>query len=322
MTTTQRERPRSVNEIGHSILGESSVFGLLGPRRRGKSLAAAFLCAQAANRGVRVLHRGNLAFGELLDVDALLEQDVDYLANTLVYLDEVQEIMDSRRGMTVFQVMLSHGLIQSGHMGMSILWTSQDEARLSRDLKFQTDFVFYVDGRSSPFESRRHGDLRCPGFFPDDEYYEQHINCPKLGHRRVVRMEIVAQRGALVPPGSRVLMWLHCAQRYYELFNTRAIINSAGALTMNSDTLREKRQAGIDRDLVALLRDLPDHPQVQNPAEMTAADIASFVAGSLGIDMSSQALASRLSRLGVPRTKESGRYVYDVLGFVEDSPAA
>lgn len=54
------------------LLGESTMIGVMGRRRQGKTLLAAYLCAQAAKLGVRVLHNGPLKFGEKVSLDELV----------------------------------------------------------------------------------------------------------------------------------------------------------------------------------------------------------------------------------------------------------
>ncbi|GAI99576.1 unnamed protein product, partial [marine sediment metagenome] len=60
--------------IARTKLGESFVWGLLGYRRRGKTTYGAKLCWEAFMSGVRVLHLGNLTFGETIDPVELANQ--------------------------------------------------------------------------------------------------------------------------------------------------------------------------------------------------------------------------------------------------------
>ena len=102
-----------------TALGETFTLGILGYKRRGKSLLASKLCydlyleSQKINNPIRILHMGNLSFGEQIEnISILADQDPNALTNCLLYIDEVKAIMNSRRSNSAFQQLIFNNLMQ------------------------------------------------------------------------------------------------------------------------------------------------------------------------------------------------------------------
>jgi hypothetical protein len=306
--------------VGRTMLGESTVFGVLGPRRRGKSLLANYLCGEVAKAGGRVLHRGNLSFGEVLDVHWLLDQNPAELGNVLVYLDEIQSLLDSRRSASIFATLISHNLIQSGHLGMSIIWTTQFERRVSRDLIDQTDWVFYVLGARRPWPTAEQiaggDDWRCAGFDRKNRHVFAHEECPKYDHQRLVAAKLVAQHGALMRPGWSKNLELHCAQRFYQLGDTKFLIDSKQAvLRMGAEAMRRReiaRQSELLRELVVELG--------RNREHMSAMDIGRYMAGTHDIEWDPAYVGKQLRAIGVPTTRKDGVRGFSIGAYADAEP--
>ncbi len=298
--------------VAKTMLGESTVYGLLGPRRRGKTLFANYLCAEVAAAGGRVLHRGNLSFGELLDIQWLLDQDPTELSDTLVYLDEIQSLLDSRRSASVFATLISHGLIQSGHIGMSIIWTTQFERRVSKDMIDQTDFMFYISGAARPWPTPEQigsgDDYRCAGFDPFNRHVFKHEECPTFDHQRTVRAKLVAQRGSKMRPGWAQFLTMHCAQRYYGLGNTKFLVDSKQAVLRMSAVDMRRREAARDSErLRELVIDLGRAHEI-----LPAADVANYLSGTHGIEWPPAHVGKALVALGVRAKTVRGVREYEV----------
>lgn len=335
MVSISRAPADSENEIAaqdseglaRTVLGESSVWGLLGHRRKGKTTYAGRLCWQAWLKGVRVLHLGNLTFGEQVDPVELANQDPADLGNCLLFVDEAGQILPSTRTSTAFQLLVNSNLVQSGHQGLSVIWTTQFEVGLSRRLTEQTDWVYYVQGASRYWTTDRQidtgrvlaeNDNRCEAWNPESDFHTQHTGFSLNGHRvlndcrdterqHTIIAECVSQWGNPLGPGKRTKYTLHCAQRFFPLIKTSHKVDAMAAMMVTTDQLRDQEQLNLVESVSSVLLEAG----AQGFDEAAPANINAVISASLsGVELTPNNLGRILNYLGVPkkRTSKGPRY--------------
>ena len=245
-----------------TLLGETMVMGVLGRKRSGKTLLASKMAYEYHLAGGRVLHMGNLSFGEeITDISILADQDPAALQSVLLYVDEVKAILNSRRSNSAFQQLIFNNLMQAGHQGLSMIWTTQFQAGVSGDLLDQCDYAIQVDPRSGAKKwiektryKKRTGEYEernlCHAW--DDEsckYRNEHLgtgkirSCKDSNEKRTIIYKRVTQAAHPLGPGIVKHLTLHCAQRFYDLSDTTHKIDALAPMLLNTDEFRARQEA-------------------------------------------------------------------------------
>ena len=312
MTTDTPTRP--ISRAGSS-LGETMVVGVLGPKRRGKTLLAGKMCFEYWLGGGKLYHMGNLSFGDLVeDIGMLADQDPGALANCLLYIDEVKTIMNSRSSNSAFQKLIGNNLMQAGHQGLSIIWTSQFQSGIAGDLLDQCDYAIVVDRRSGQQPWRRKDEYNvstgrlkkenlCAGFDKQDPFYAEHagpgrlLACKGSQEKRTVLYKTVTQVSHPLGPGITRVKTLHCAQRFYGLSDTTFKIDALAPMLLNTDQFRAREEVKTIGKFGELLKAL----NTQGMAEITPAVIQGYLEGSFDtpIFLEVRQIRSYLKALGV-----------------------
>tara|TARA_Y100000590_G_scaffold82055_1_gene91369 strand:- start:3127 stop:4098 length:972 start_codon:yes stop_codon:yes gene_type:complete len=243
-----------------TALGETMVVAILGRKRSGKTLLAAKLCYEYWLAGGRVMHMGNLSFGEPIeDISILTDQDPAALSEVLLYVDEVKAILNSRRSGSAFQQLIFNNLMQAGHQGLSMIFTSQFQTGISGDLLDQCDYAIMTQPDSGATKWR-HSDgyttkgklvkaNLCPGFDKKSPYYHEHagsgkvLACAESEETRWIRYTLTTQASHPLGAGIRKYLTLWCAQRFYPLSDTTFKVDAREAMLFNTDEIRGRREA-------------------------------------------------------------------------------
>lgn len=314
--------------IARTVLGESNVWGLLGYRRKGKGVYGSVLCWQAALKGVRILHLGNLTFGEKMDPIELSNQNPEDLGNCLLFVDEGRLVLPSVRAGTVFQLLVASNLVQSGHQGLSVLWTAQFERGVSRDITEQTDWILNINSAKRRWVTDRQIELRrvppekdnrCDAWRPESPFHRAHTgfvvngtrifnDCREMPQQFTIVADIVTQWGNPLGPGQRQTHVLHCAQRFFPLSRTFHKVDAMSALLISSDQLREQEE----QERVAKIRTLLVKARDQGFGRLIPANLAQFIQDNLGFTLGPLKLGTIMNYLGVPKAKTNKRNYYDL----------
>ncbi len=291
MTTVEQA---SVSQRKETSLGETMVVAVLGPKRKGKTVLASKMCYEYWMGGGRLLHMGNLSFGEKIeDIGILADQDPLTLSNVLLYLDEAKALMNSRNSNGAFQKLIGNNLMQAGHQGLSMIWTSQFQTGINSDLLDQCDYAIVVDRKSGQQPWRREdeysvqkGTLKeanlCAGFDKNDPHYDEHagpgrlLACADSKEKRTVLYKVVTQKSHPYGPGITKYKTLHCAQRFYGLSDTTFKVDALNAMLFNTDELRARKQSEILGKFKELLVALT----ARGMREITPADMQGYMEGS------------------------------------------
>ncbi len=324
--------------IARTLLGESWVWGVLGWRRRGKTTYAALRCWEAYIRGVRLLHLGNLPFGEMIDPVDLANQDPDDLGNCLLFIDEAGQILPSTRSSTIFQLLVNSNLVQSGHQGLSIIWTAQQEAGLTSRLTEQTDWVYYITGVSRRWTTDRQidrglppdKDNRCVAWEPSHPLHHQHTglvfqgrrifnDCRETERHHTIVAECVTQRGNPLGPGQRTEYTLHCAQRFFPLLKTTHKVDAMASMMLTSDQLRDQEDIALVGDVTRILMAIGE----KGYDNASPAGISDVLTTNLpGVQLSMTKLGRIMNHLGVPKKRTTKGSRYQVAAWYKDQLAA
>lgn len=245
-----------------TMLGETMVIGILGRKRSGKTLLASKMAYEFFLAGGRVLHMGNLSFGEeITDISILADQDPVALSNVLLYIDEVKAILNSRRSNSAFQQLIFNNLMQAGHQGLSLLWTTQFQAGVSGDLLDQCDYAYYVGAQSGAKKwiatdqyKPKTGEFEeknlCPGWDEAEsnlKFWHSDIGklkgCKDSIEKRTILYKRVTQGSHPLGPGITSYRTLHCAQRFYNLSDTTHKIDALAPMLLNTDEFRARQEA-------------------------------------------------------------------------------
>lgn len=136
-----------------NLRGRSLVIGFVGPRGSGKSVGAArtvildymlkgktvwsnmeiafYHCANGSSSEKRSQPLDRLTLGELDEV----------FNNGIIYVDEVNLMMEARRSMSQENLMFSYILQQLRKRRLTIIWSAQSEMHCDDRLRFQTDII-------------------------------------------------------------------------------------------------------------------------------------------------------------------------------------
>ncbi len=313
--TTETHPEQIVTPRAGSSLGETMVTAVLGPKRRGKTLLASKMCFEYWLGGGKLYHMGNLSFGDKIeDIGMLADQDASALLNCLLYLDEVKTILNSRSSNSAFQKLIGNNMMQAGHQGLSIIWTSQFQSGISADLLDQCDYAIVVDRRSGqqPWRSEDKyvadtGKLKkanlCAGFDKSSPFHEEHtgpgrlLACTESSEKRTILYKTVTQSSHPNGPGITRHKTLHCAQRFYGLSDTTFKIDALAPMLMNTDQFRARQEVETIGKFGELLTAL----NVQGKNEITPAEMQGFMEGSFSppIYLEVRQIRSYLKALGV-----------------------
>ena len=274
-----------------TLLGETMTIGILGAKRTGKTLLASKLCFDIWNRNefyknnfpdykpMKIFHMGNLAFGQKIDdITILTEQDPEYLNNCLLFIDEAKTIFDNRASGSAFQRLLANNLIQAGHQGISIIWTTQNEHGLSYSIKAQTDIIIDIlpqSGKSNWVKDdyvNKHDKFiksnLCDGFtngtFKEHHQEKKYLvnengdkfqvsaDCRETKKRHNIFYDITFQSQTR-QAGKQLAKAELCAQRYYGLSDTTFKVSASDSMFITSDDFRKKRELDIVNQFEQLL---------------------------------------------------------------------
>ncbi len=314
MTTDPLPAQNIIGRAG-SLLGETMVTAVLGHKRRGKTLLASKLCLEYFLGGGKLYHMGNLSFGEKIDdIGMLADQNASALLNCLLYLDEAKTILSSRNSNSAFQKLIGNNMMQAGHQGLSIIWTSQFQTGISTDLLDQCDYAIVVDPRSGrqPWLHKDKynastGRLKkanlCAGFDKRNPFYDEHagpgrlLACAESNEKRTILYKTVTQRSHPSGPGITRHKTLHCAQRFYGLSDTTFKIDALAPMLMNTDQFRARQEAETIVKFGELLKAL----NVRGMSEITPAEIQGYMQGSFDppIYLDIRQIRSYLKSIGV-----------------------
>ena len=296
------------------VLQESHVYGVLGYRGEGKSLITTKLAYEVYLAGGRVLHEGQLRFGETFNATDLANQDTESLGGCLLVMDEVSALMPSSRSHSTFQLLIKNNLIQSRHQGLSVIYNTQFAADVPRALVNQTDWVF------KPWRNWKHDWVdtnKCEGFKSHrctekkkcmNEYYHHHNPDPPLSKcidskkRHTIKYKAVPQLGNPYHGRPPLEYTLHCAQRLYSLYDTNYKIDGTNTMLETTDSLRAKNLSGLQSEVVNLVADLAS----DGVQEITALIFKQEVLDHLGQDIELRSLERMLGAIGVEKTLENG----------------
>ena len=315
--------------VARTLLGESSIWGLLGYRRQGKGVYGSVMCWQAYLKGTRILHLGNLTFGEQIDPIDLTSQNPSTLGNCLLFGDESRLVLPSVRSGTIFQLLVSSNLVQSGHQGLSILWTAQFERGVSRDITEHKDWILNITGAKRRWTTDRQiesgkvhpeQDNRCDAWRPNSDFHKEHIgfqvdgvqifnDCRTMPQQYAIVADIVTQWGNPLGPGHRQTHILHCAQRFFPLSKTTQKIDAMGSLLISSDQLRDQQtQAEVETIRTLLLR-----ARAKKYGRVVPANLADYLQANVsGLVLTPNKLTRIMGFLGVPHLRTSKQRFYDL----------
>tara|TARA_B100000530_G_scaffold275345_1_gene188261 strand:- start:5524 stop:6381 length:858 start_codon:yes stop_codon:yes gene_type:complete len=199
------------NPKADKLLIDSTVIGLHGFRGSGKSLLASYLTAHAHYTfGTRVFHNNVLNFGEVIEVEDLIDLTED-VSNAIILIDEIQTIGDSVRATSTLSYLFTQMLMQLRKRKIIILWTSQNLRQINSRILWQTDFL-----------------VECAT--PQGE------NAGKI-----VMFEIVSN-GTVAPEGQKQRGRLYRAERFWNYYDTGAIIDSTKSIMIDSNFVKQQRK--------------------------------------------------------------------------------
>lgn len=136
-----------------NLRGRSLVIGFVGPRGSGKSVGAARLVIlDFMLKGKKVWSNMEIAFNRLnngnatllasLPLDRLSMEELDKVyTDGIIYVDEVNLMMEARRSMSQENLMFSYILQQLRKRRLTIIWSAQSEQHCDDRLRFQSDII-------------------------------------------------------------------------------------------------------------------------------------------------------------------------------------
>jgi len=136
-----------------NLRGRSLVIGFVGPRGSGKSVGGArTVILDYMLKGKTIWSNMEIGFNRIyngssipmvsqpLDRLSMEELDIVY-SNGIIYVDEVNLMMEARRSMSQENLMFSYILQQLRKRRLTIIWSAQSEMHCDDRLRFQTDII-------------------------------------------------------------------------------------------------------------------------------------------------------------------------------------
>ena len=275
------------------LMEQAKIYGLLGRRGSGKSLVGCHFCAQAAKKGRRIYFSppGLLTLGENgragfppettipLDLEALVMLDEE-LTDALIFLDEIQVLLNSRRSMTFGNYMLSNFLTQIRKRRATLLYTSQFAHSLDFNLREQTDV---------------------------------HMQCRALVDGEVIEVMARDTWGTIsktpfvlnqrMDTRAKALFTLRHGRSLWHLYDTNAVQSVATTLGITKDAVVSKYHGGQQDSIDAAIRSVIYEQVRAGAAMIQPANFASLLARRYGINVSADVLAKALGRIGLPKSE-------------------
>lgn len=136
-----------------NLRGRSLVLGYVGPRGSGKSVGAArtvildyMLRGQKVwsnmEIGFNLIHNGSSREIKSIPLDRLTMEELDTVyTDGIIYVDEVNLMMEARRSMSQENLMFSYILQQLRKRRLTIIWSAQSEQHCDDRLRFQSDII-------------------------------------------------------------------------------------------------------------------------------------------------------------------------------------
>ncbi len=168
----------------------------------------------------------------------------DYITEVILAIDEVQEWFDPIRTASLVHYKLSHLIQQTRKRSVSILWTTQKPGMVGTRLTDQTDFAIYVQAHQIKWRPKG---AKKPEYFNEKKYAvrctkrTKHEHCTSFPKKHTVDIKMVAQENSPLPPGTTLYGKLHCAQRFYGLWDTAKVISASELLDMNAETMKAEK---------------------------------------------------------------------------------
>lgn len=213
------------NPTANKLLLDSTVIGLHGFRGSGKSLLAAYLCAHAHYTfGTKIFHNNVLNFGELIEVEDLIELTED-VSNAIIFIDEIQTIGDSVRATSTLSYLFTQMLMQLRKRKIIIIWTSQNLRQINSRILWQTDFL--VECKTPPTENAG----------------------------KIVFFNIVSN-GTVAPEGQNKKGTLYRADRFWKMYDTGAIVDSTKSITIDSNFVKKEKKLAVKHKTKEILQEL------------------------------------------------------------------
>lgn len=328
-------QPPNALETGRSVQDRPPIIGCLGRGGGGKSLLASYLIGEhlARHPDFTILHNGPLltppfpssrviAMG-LQDMLAALNSERFF--NVIAFIDEVHEWIDPYRATNTAALLLSHIFTQTRKSQIWFVWTTQKPADVHPRLAAQTDFTYEVDTSKRLWIPRGKG--LDPEYTENARYARRcpstrvgHPHCSKFEKSHTLNLKLVAQENSTLQTGTTFYGKLHCAQRFYALYDTSKRIYDMDALTMTTDDMRERERFKLQNMVGAVVNEL-----VENGVEdISSAEFAGEMNKRRGVEISDVAVGKFLSRWGIEQERTSKRryWVLEELNIVEADESA
>jgi hypothetical protein len=115
------------------------VVGFKGLKGSGKTLAMTLFIYMEYLRGKKVYTNYEVSFPhELIDVQKLVELDIE-LQNSVIAIDELHMICDSRRSSKKQNILMSYFILQSRHRSVNFYYTTQFDRQVDVRIRENTD---------------------------------------------------------------------------------------------------------------------------------------------------------------------------------------
>jgi hypothetical protein len=125
---------------------DNVIVGILGLKGGGKTVVMTVLVAYEQMMLKKKVY-SNLWFSfphKIIDAKRMVELDVQ-LKNSVIAIDEIHTIADSRRSGALQNLLLSYFITQSRHRSVNMYWTDQFENQVDKRIRQNTDIKIIVE---------------------------------------------------------------------------------------------------------------------------------------------------------------------------------
>lgn len=297
---------------------DSTVLGLTGPKRSGKSLIMAKILFNALLAGRNVwstmpvktpkfyLDKGcPILETKPVDWDAFFSMTEEY-QNGLIGIDEASAFNSNRGALTTRNRVTNAFTNQIGHRNLDVVWTAKSAGWLDRQgLGFETD----IEIECHDLAKSRWGRLN-------------HIKKGTL-ISLIAWDRSGAFTGRVADPRDRFARpfkrWLHPdANIYWDAYNTRGLLgvdDIFGGVKLDLQKRVISNKTRLNDDLLESVQDLAGRLRDDSDNGLVSCDIVRDTAGYLGLGLNDKLLGQALRQIGAKHVQKRGGNCYDLGGI-------
>ena len=264
-------------------VSQPGVYGIIGRRGMGKDVLRTFFSLQRHQAGSRVVHNGDLYFGERFNINEIVRLRDD-MQDATISVTEAQLVMPRVRAASTSNQMLASMLEMIRKVNGTFIYSSQFEHRIDSTLLDQTDVMYEV-------ETVNHGKTV---YWQATDYNWQWSANPSALQRR---------QG--YDTRNRAWGWLRDGQDMFKHYNTDFVVDATEVLGVTSESIREQIKQQTQAIDTEWLLERIDEIREAGLDWVSPLRLVVYFKKKFDRDLTKEAIGRALTDLGYPKTRRS-----------------